>query len=325
MSGRLLQSLSKNLLKLGYGTVRSTIKVDKLRQEIEKTICKTDPNKIKRLIKQLQVLANLLKKIINLLKKLKKFIQFVKKLLIGLNILVKLLRFLPIPARYKTVGGTNRSADLLAKIQFRLKAALLMVTGLGLIIKYMGKFMSTILTKINTIIGNLKLLLNKLKQCNKTLATELEGAIGDIENSSTELTSELKEYLTDNELYRGFTFQILEEETNNSLKRRYAVAINSGGILTLTGNLSYATDTQVLIEELKLKIDNENLNGFIEGNQPELEEDIELTKADEIVEISQEFENDLNDIIVNDANETPLKTKYQKTQKSIKKRLFKYL
>ena len=68
--------------------------------------------------------------------------------------------------------------------------------------------------------------------------------------------------------YKGFTFKVLDEETVTPgvAKRQYAIAINTNGILTLTGELTYATEDQVLIDELKLVIDSQNLSGY-PGNQ----------------------------------------------------------
>jgi hypothetical protein len=63
--------------------------------------------------------------------------------------------------------------------------------------------------------------------------------------------------------YRGFTFSILEEDDPRFVvagnKRRYAVALDRSGFIALQSDPSFTLDPQVLIDELKLKIDEQNL------------------------------------------------------------------
>jgi hypothetical protein len=63
--------------------------------------------------------------------------------------------------------------------------------------------------------------------------------------------------------YKGFRFFIKEEENPNFVvkgnKRRYAVALNRDGNEILQSEYSFTLSPDILIEELKLKIDEENL------------------------------------------------------------------
>ncbi len=63
--------------------------------------------------------------------------------------------------------------------------------------------------------------------------------------------------------YNGFTFSILEEDDPKFVvagnKRRYAVALDRSGFITLQSTPSFTLDPNVLIEELKLEIDKRNL------------------------------------------------------------------
>jgi hypothetical protein len=64
-------------------------------------------------------------------------------------------------------------------------------------------------------------------------------------------------------IYRGFTFAIYEENDPNFVvagnKRRYAVALDRSGFISLRSQPSFTLDPDVLIEELKLQIDERNL------------------------------------------------------------------
>lgn len=60
------------------------------------------------------------------------------------------------------------------------------------------------------------------------------------------------------ETYRGFRFEIrtiLEE--SQLAPRRYAVALDRQGVVVLEGIPSFSADTQILIDELKFRIDNQ--------------------------------------------------------------------
>ena len=73
----------------------------------------------------------------------------------------------------------------------------------------------------------------------------------------------------DFEMYKGFKFAIKEEQTLGAQqaivikgnKRRYAVAINRDGTDILRSELSFTLDPNDLIDQLKLIIDQRNLQG----------------------------------------------------------------
>jgi len=64
-------------------------------------------------------------------------------------------------------------------------------------------------------------------------------------------------------VYRGFTFAIYEEDDPRYVvagnKRRYAVALDRSGFITLRSQPSFTLDPEVLVNELKLRIDEQNL------------------------------------------------------------------
>ena len=64
------------------------------------------------------------------------------------------------------------------------------------------------------------------------------------------------------ESYRGFTFDIKVKKTVEGTHQNYAIALDVRGIQVLESLPSFASDTDVLIDELKLTIDRNNLSGF---------------------------------------------------------------
>jgi hypothetical protein len=104
---------------------------------------------------------------------------------------------------------------------------------------------------------------------NKTLNTlsdnEIQDFINDLRNQSNDINSNSSNQFGE---YKGFKFAIKEEETTDNqqavvvrgtIKRRYAVAIDKDGIEVLKSELSFTLDPQDLVEQLKIIIDQQNL------------------------------------------------------------------
>jgi hypothetical protein len=62
-----------------------------------------------------------------------------------------------------------------------------------------------------------------------------------------------------NNTYKGFILEIIEEPYSPTVNRRKAVAKNTQGIILLSSPLTFSTDDQTLINEIKLLIDSNNL------------------------------------------------------------------
>jgi hypothetical protein len=93
--------------------------------------------------------------------------------------------------------------------------------------------------------------------------SELQSFINNIQNQPNNFNTQFPEY-------KGFKFVIKEEETlgaqqaivvRGNIKRRYAVAINRDGVEVLKSEFSFTLDPTDLVEQLKLIIDQQNLQG----------------------------------------------------------------
>ena len=84
---------------------------------------------------------------------------------------------------------------------------------------------------------------------------------------SQQLTDLTRSLLTDTQFppYKGFNFKIKEEQNQAFVvkgnKRHYAVAIDRDGVEVLKSDLSFTLDPNDLVEQLKLVIDQKNLQG----------------------------------------------------------------
>jgi hypothetical protein len=142
-----------------------------------------------------------------------------------------------------------------------------LLTGLGSVtvatslVSFYVKQIKTVLEKI----------INLIKKCSPS--TNILAL-----NSSVDTLSKQQDQSSANQdnLYKGFLLKIVEVKFNNQLNQRKAVAYNGNGIPTLETELSFTTNTQVLVEELKQIIDNSGLIGDYkpEPQPPTLEQDL---------------------------------------------------
>jgi hypothetical protein len=128
-----------------------------------------------------------------------------------------------------------------------------------------------ILNKISPLLEVALLLVNKLQENlveHKSRLAELgrilQGTIDQIPKLLKSLNNEGLGYLSGYD-YKGFQFFVKEEvnpQTRNVIqgnKRRYAVAINRDGNEAIRSSFSFTLDPDVLVEELKLIIDQKGL------------------------------------------------------------------
>ena len=109
---------------------------------------------------------------------------------------------------------------------------------------------------INKIVNSLSQLDDLIKLCspNSTLDS-LSDIIVQTANSQTQSD-------VNDGSYKGFSFQIEEVPFSPTVNRLKAIALNQGGIPLLETPLSFTTNSQTLIDELKLIIDRDNLKPF---------------------------------------------------------------
>ena len=63
--------------------------------------------------------------------------------------------------------------------------------------------------------------------------------------------------INSNYSYKGYTLAILQDiATSKIAPRRYAIASDIRGVVIFKGPLSFSSSTQVLLDEIKFRIDN---------------------------------------------------------------------
>lgn len=131
------------------------------------------------------------------------------------------------------------------------------------------------LPPIQQAVSNVNIPLNQLNR----LITQIVFALGDIddlislcrpdaelESLSPEVLStvvvELSSELGGENLYKGFRLEIETRAYTDTVNQNRAVGKNQNGIILIQTNYSFASDPNVLIRELKFRIDAENLSTY---------------------------------------------------------------
>jgi hypothetical protein len=213
--------------------------VDDVNNIISSIKTKSDIEKAKLLRDQALILINTNKQSLENINKLITIIELISQIL---SPIIAVLGFLP------PLAITGRTIQILQKLQKILNDSTDLLSISNLI--------------ISKLLEDLIYQESRLLQINDILDINVENLtpneISDLVNSTRNGLGYLKGYD-----YKGFKFYIKEE--NNSLfvvkgnKRRYAVVINRDGNEVLQSQFSFTLEPDVLVEELKLQIDQKGL------------------------------------------------------------------
>jgi hypothetical protein len=116
-------------------------------------------------------------------------------------------------------------------------------------------FANNTLLKLNTLLSAIDQYLLKCGIDPNNL-TPLDKGLQELKQSLNKANVNLN---NNNQVYKGFVLEIVEEPYTPTVNRRKAVARNTQGIILLSTPLTFSTENQVLIEEIKLLIDSNNL------------------------------------------------------------------
>jgi hypothetical protein len=150
-----------------------------------------------------------------------------------------------------------------------------LITGLSIAKDLLNGTIPPIITqasnKLNSIKGALDYvnsILSKLVNILKSIDQYLTGCgvsitdspiINDYAIKINQQYSELENIPSNKEVYQEFTLEIIEEPYSPTVNRRKAVAKNKDNIILLSTPLSFTTNDQTLLNQIKLLIDSNNL------------------------------------------------------------------
>lgn len=163
------------------------------------------------------------------------------------NAIVTVLSAIPIPT--SVPPGIGIPVNVITKIIKALEKANKLVSALNVVLAIAS-------ISLENEVGKLNELILKLKNVNLT---------GLDSQQLADLTASIYNNVDDFPPYKGFKFKIKEEQNQAFVvkgnKRHYAVAVNRDGVETLKSEYSFTLDPNDLIDQLKLVIDQRNLQG----------------------------------------------------------------
>jgi len=181
-----------------------------------------------------------------------------------LQTIIKLITSIPLPTAIipPTTGGIGIPISILTKYSNALvKLNKTLDTFLG-----EAKAIAGIISIIPPITTNLRDELNSIdlaiQQCSLGQPADLNQILATAQppsNTGSEGTPTDAQGNPDpNYQYKGYILAIIQDPDSPKIApRRYAIAKDRAGIMKLRGESSFSSDTQVLLDELKFKIDNQ--------------------------------------------------------------------
>ena len=195
---------------------------------------------------------------ISKLQKIKKVTEQITIYITVFSIIVAILSSIPIPTAVPP--GIGIPINVITKIVKTLEKANKLIASLSVILAICTVLLENEIFKLNELILRLKEISQLLDQ----------STLQNLNNQElTNLTSNLLTNIDQFGEYKGFKFKIKEEQTLGAQqaivvkgnKRHYAVAINRDGVEVIKSDYSFTLDPNDLVEQLKLIIDQQNLQG----------------------------------------------------------------
>lgn len=242
------------------GKLRSTIQKKVL--ELLKEFANGCPN-VERMKQILKIRNNLLKTVdlfqkrVDAVKPLADKLQpAISAASIALNIIVNL----PTPTAIipPQTGGVGVPMSVLNRYAQTISTLALTIAVIEADVAAIKSIVTAVSVPIKTLRDRLQAIDIKIAQCsgntaeNKTTPSPLADLAQPKENTGSEGTPD------PNYLYKGYTLEIVQDSNSPAIApRRYAIAIDKRGIAVLRGQSSFSSDTQILLDEIKFKIDNQ--------------------------------------------------------------------
>lgn len=191
---------------------------------------------------------------INKLQRLQKTLQQITIYITIFTLIVNVLSAIPIPAAVPP--GIGVPINLIVRIVKTIEKANKLVISLNVVLA-----IATV--ALEGEVGKLYDLIERLREVNQLLDANTLNNLN--QQELTDLTSGIYNNNDQYPEYKGFKFKIKTEENKafevKGNKRRFAVAVDRDGVEVLKSELSYTLDPQDLVDQLKLIIDQRNLQG----------------------------------------------------------------
>jgi len=303
-------------------SLADTILGGKVAEAIQKLNKIIDPKKIESVVRDIQKGASKLNKVVQqilqVISKARSIVQIVTVVVKVLKIIINFLLLLPLPSIFATVGIHMTIAEAKEKLKKAVAFIMDRIKEINTILSAITYFFTKRSLQLGEIINGLQVIIINLQNCDSitpedkvnpqenSMISNLNQAITGLIKSKDEMDSFVENYET-NKTKRTrrsgeYTIEILKEEVVDegiSLRRRYGVALDINQVVVAKSTPTFATNDNVIIEEVKLLLPKKtglaNVQNMISALSPDeftiLEEASNyLNTEDEPVDVSIEID-----------------------------------
>lgn len=167
--------------------------------------------------------------------------------------IIKVIKSIPIPTAIipPMTGGVGLPISILTKYSDALVTLNKIVETLESDISGVNAVIGSVSMTITSLRSRLELIDSAIERCSKG-SQQIVAAAQPPENTGSEGTP------SPDYLYKGYVLAIIQDPNSPKIApKRYAIATDNAGIVRLRGESSFSSDTQVLLDEIKFKIDNQ--------------------------------------------------------------------
>jgi hypothetical protein len=271
-----IQSLNNPANLIGFADTFLGANIGKQLQQLDKIL------DIKQISKVLKSIIDTCKKLQNVCNQLLSFINSAKLIIKIATVLIQIFKIiakffiaLPAPNIFSTTGITTAMANAHSKVTDTADFFLKRLSEINSVLENIYYLAQDITIKIGNIIDVINLVKGNLQSCNSDdnsldidpdIIAELSSVADNLKTTKESLDSFISTYENNkkktNNTFGNYTIVILTEQLVDegiSLKRRYGIALDKNGIEIVKSTLTFASDDQVIIQEVKLLLLSKNL------------------------------------------------------------------
>lgn len=245
-----------------------------IRKDIQKLSQVIDPTQLlptlKQVSQQINAFVKMAQKIFNIVSQ----VQFIIKILI---VLLKVLKFLVKFFLANVLPSIFTTAGMLAVLDKARTDAELFIVRIMKRLEQINGLMAVVLSLVRYILANaiellnrLNILIAKLEGCeamkDSPILADLKASYADLKQIKDQLEAYVANYdgktSPDNTQFGEYSIRVVDEELVDPTivnKRRRGIALNKNGVLVAQSDLTFATNTSIIIQEVKVKLVSQGL------------------------------------------------------------------
>jgi hypothetical protein len=258
---KLIPFIIKLLVPFGMIAVQAVVSNIPLANIKDQVLCPRQ-DKILELIKKRNKLVRQINSIYSKINKVQKSLNITNSIITGLQAGIAVIELIPYPATGVpplglpplTTGVIEKTGSAKDKLKELLKQAKIVINILTLTTAAFGAVLGILLRLLNS----LDALIQECSESQDVPFETINAELNTLVNTSTGLSnSNVVQATQEDNTYKGFTLELKLDETNSiKYPRRFAQALTKTGVPVLKTDSSFASDPQVLLDQLKFIIDS---------------------------------------------------------------------